>query len=157
MKLIYLSYFSTRRNFLWCEHFVVFLIFIFNCKMEEKLLQASQDGNLSKVSQILKTSKANINCRNIWIQKSFMILKIYDFILFQFKIIFGIEIQYLILLLWFWLHKMVIPKLSTFYYHNLLLKSTAKTFEYKNHSSNLNWIISSYFHFKSFLKLNSNI
>ena len=34
-------------------------------KMEKELLQASKDGNIDKVNQILKTDETNINCKDI--------------------------------------------------------------------------------------------
>lgn len=45
----------------FCELSHNIFIYIGNSKMEEELLQVSEDGNLSKVSQILKTCRTNIN------------------------------------------------------------------------------------------------
>ena len=102
--------------------------------MEGQLIKESKDGDIDKVKQLLESSGININCQDIWIRKSFIEFQFNSFTIFQFWIISGIEFQYLIILLWFWPLIMAIPKLSNFYYHNQVLKSTAKTLENKNHS-----------------------
>ena len=123
--------------------------FSFIFSMESILIQASQEGSVSTVNKILESNQANINCKeSIWIHNSFIRFQFDYFLKFQFQIIYGIEFQDLITLLWFWLQDMVIPKLFDFFYHNQVLKSTVKTFEYTNQSCNLPLIISLYFSFR---------
>ena len=118
------------------------------------LIFASREGHIEIVRLLLSQPGIEINRKSIWIHKSFIIFKFYLFILFEFTIIYGIELHYLILLLWLSLQKMVMLKLFNSYYHNQVLKSTAKTFEYKNHSQYYNSINSFNLNFKSFMGLN---
>ena len=136
-------------------NFHFFFRFLF--EMESTLFKACHQGNVSIVKEILESVQAKINCTNIRIQKEFVKFNFIYLMIFQFQNIYGIKIQYLILLLWFVLQKMVIPKLFDFYYRNQVLKSTSKAFEYQNHSQYLNFIISLYFSFKSFMELQSDI
>ena len=53
-------------------------------RMEGQLISLSEAGNIDKVKQILESGKTNINCKDIWKQKSFMIFKFNYFIVFQF-------------------------------------------------------------------------
>ena len=124
---------------------------------ETQLMNYSSEGNHEGVKRILEIGGTNINCKDIWIQKSFIPYKFNHFIGFQFSIFDGIEFQDFILLPWFMLQKMVIPKLSDFYYCKKALKSTAKLFEHKPHSFHWNVIISFDFTFQSFMEFTTNI
>ena len=106
------------------------------------MIYASDNGHPEIVRLLLSQPGIEINCKDIQIQKSFIIFKSNYLMIFPFLIIYGIEFQYLIILLFFWLQQIVIQTLFNFYYHNQVLKSIAKPFEYKNHSRNLLLIIS---------------
>ena len=58
--------------------------------------------------------------------------KVYLLITFPFYIFHGIHFRYLIKLHWFVLVKMVIPRLSSFYYHDQVLKSSPNVFNLKS-------------------------
>ena len=56
--------------------------FFFFSPMESTLLRASLQGNLSTVEEILRSGKANINVKNICIQKSLINFQFKYFIIF---------------------------------------------------------------------------
>ena len=118
------------------------------------LILASLNGHVQIVQLLLSQPGIDINCKDIWIQKSFIIFKYTYLMRFQIHIFCGIEFQYLIILLSIVLQKMDISKLFNLFYHNQVLKSTTKTFKYQNYSQNINFLISSYFTCKWFITLN---
>lgn len=58
----------------WIVHCKLFIVNAWS--MELGLLQASQNGNMSKVKEILESNQTNINCKDIWFHKSFMKLQL---------------------------------------------------------------------------------
>ena len=62
--------------------------------MKTTLHQASQEGNLNAVKEILESGKEYINCDDIQIRKLVMRLKFTYFKIFQFSIFYWIEYQY---------------------------------------------------------------
>ena len=63
--------------------------------MEDRLFQASIDGNVDEVIQLLKSDGININVKNITIHVHLIAFHYSYLTIFPLSIVYGIEFQYL--------------------------------------------------------------